>query len=50
MKPDEKLLQVRKFRGEGFQPLVTTTTWRVAMLRYMDNILPTRIDNLERHC
>jgi len=49
MNPDENLLQIRDFQGEGFQPLVTSTAWRVAMLRYMDRIHPARIDNLERH-
>ncbi len=50
MKPDEKLIQVREFRGEGFQPLVTTATWRVAMLRctWITFSQPGS-DNLERH-
>jgi len=49
MNPDENLLQIRDYQGEGFQPLITSTAWQVAMLRYMDRIHPARIDNMERH-
>ncbi len=49
MSPNKNLLQIRDFQGEGFQPLVTSASWQVGMLRYMDSIHPARIDNLERH-
>jgi mannose-6-phosphate isomerase-like protein (cupin superfamily) len=43
------LLEVKTFEGQGFQPLVSYGSWRVAALRYMDEIAPDRIDSMERH-
>ena len=43
------LIEVKTFEGQGFQPLVTYGSWRVAALRYMDEIAPDRIDSMERH-
>ena len=42
-------LEVKTFEGQGFQPLVSYGSWRVAALRYMDEIAPDRIDSMERH-
>lgn len=46
---DEKLLEIRGFTGEGFQPLVCFGTWRVAMLNYQEDLNPAKVDKLERH-
>jgi ureidoglycolate hydrolase len=46
---DEKLLEVRSYMGEGFQPLVYFNSWRVAVLNYLDDIHPTKIEMMERH-
>ena len=43
------LIDVKTFEGQGFQPLVTFGSWRVAALRYLDEIAPDRIDSMERH-
>jgi ureidoglycolate hydrolase len=43
------LIEVKAFEGEGFQPLVTYGSWRVAALRYLDELAPDRIDSMERH-
>jgi mannose-6-phosphate isomerase-like protein (cupin superfamily) len=43
------LIDVKTFEGQGFQPLVTFGSWRVAALRYLDEIAPERIDSMERH-
>jgi len=43
------LVDVKAFDGQGFQPLVTFGSWRVAALRYMDELAPDRIDSMERH-
>jgi len=43
------LIEVKAFEGQGFQPLVSFGSWRVAALRYMDEIAPDRIDSMERH-
>lgn len=46
---DESLLEVREYTGEGFQPLISFGTWRVAALRYLDALHPERNDTMERH-
>ena len=43
------LIEVKGFEGEGYQPLVSYGTWRVAALRYLEEIAPDRINSMERH-
>jgi ureidoglycolate hydrolase len=43
------LIEVKAFEGQGFQPLVTFGSWRVAALRYLDELAPDRINSMERH-
>ncbi len=45
----EKLISVSDFSGEGYQPLVDFESWRVAVLRYIDELLPEKIDSVECH-
>jgi mannose-6-phosphate isomerase-like protein (cupin superfamily) len=45
----ERLLQVTEYTGEGYQPLVDYGSWRVAILRYIDELLPQNITNMQRH-
>ena len=46
---DESLLEIRDYDGEGFKPLIFFGSWRVAMLRYIDELQADRIVSLERH-
>jgi ureidoglycolate hydrolase len=46
---DEKMLEIRDYHGEGYKPLVDYGEWRVAILRYLDELQPERIDQMERH-
>jgi ureidoglycolate hydrolase len=46
---DEQLLEVRTYTGEGYEPLVDFGTWRVAYLRYIDELEPDNIQRVERH-
>ncbi len=46
---DERLIQVREYNGEGYQPLVDYGAWRVAVLNYLEGLHPERIDSVERH-
>jgi hypothetical protein len=46
---EEKLLEIREFTGSGYQPVIDFDTWRVAILNYLDEIDPERIDFMERH-
>jgi ureidoglycolate hydrolase len=45
----ERLLQVTDYTGEGYQPLVDYGSWRVAILRYIDELLPQNITKMQRH-
>jgi hypothetical protein len=49
MRVDESLIEVAEYRGEGYLPLIDYQTWRVAILRYIDELLPNRIDKMQRH-
>jgi hypothetical protein len=46
---DESLLEIREYDGEGYKPLVDYGVWRVAILRYIDELQPDRIEAMERH-
>lgn len=46
---DEKLLEIHEFTGPGYQPVIDFSAWRVAILNYIDEINPGRIENMERH-
>ncbi len=46
---DESLLQISEFFGVGFKPLVDYGAWRVAVLRYIDELLPQNITAMQRH-
>jgi hypothetical protein len=45
----ENLLEVSQYGGAGYQPLVDYETWRVAILRYEDALLPGNITAMQRH-
>ncbi len=46
---ETELFEVKQFSGEGYKPLVAFGTWRVAVLRYMDELHPDKLDEMERH-
>ncbi|HYH01688.1 MAG TPA: hypothetical protein VEC37_01160 [Bacillota bacterium] len=43
------LLEIKEYDGSGYQPLITFQTWRVAVLKYCDELLPERIAKMQRH-
>ena len=45
----ESLLEVREYGGDGYRPLVDFSAWRVALLRFADDMLPRNIAHLQRH-
>lgn len=45
----EELLEITTFDGEGYKPLIDFDCWRVAFLRYIDELLPENIVNAEKH-
>src|SRR5512146_1630288 len=46
---DESLLEIRSYEGEGYQPLVDFGSWRVAILRFEEGLLPDQQKSMERH-
>ena len=46
---DEKLLEVRSYEGAGYQALIDYDKWRVAILRYCDELMPERISTMQQH-
>lgn len=46
---DESLLQVVEYGGEGYLPLIDYADWRVAILRYIDELEPQNITTMQRH-
>lgn len=46
---DERILEVRHYTGEGFQPQIYFGTWRVAILNFIESMHPARIEQVERH-
>ena len=44
-----ELLEIHEYNGQGYKPLIDYSTWRVAILRFVDEIIPDQIDFLERH-
>lgn len=46
---ETELFEVKNYSGEGYKPLVSFETWRVAVLRYMDELHPDKLDEMERH-
>ena len=48
-KIDEKLLEVHSYEGTGYKPLIDYDKWRVAILRYCDELLSKHIDKMQRH-
>ena len=49
MAVDETLLQVAEYGGEGYLPLIDYEDWRVAILRYIDELEPQNITKMQRH-
>ena len=46
---NESLLEVREHSGDGYRPLVDYGAWRVALLRFAEDMLPRHIATFQRH-
>ena len=44
-----KLLEIITFEDEGYKPLIDFNCWRVAFLRFIDELLPENIVRAEKH-
>lgn len=46
---DENWLEIREYNGSGYQPLIDSASWRVAILRWEEATLAENITTMERH-
>ena len=46
---DRNHLEIRVHEGPGYLPLVDYNDWRVAVLNFIDNLLPQNLTNMQRH-
>jgi hypothetical protein len=49
LKIDKRLIEIKEYKGDGYKPLIDFETWRVAVLKYCDELLPENITKLQRH-
>jgi hypothetical protein len=49
MSISEALLEIRRYMGDGYQPLIDYGQWRVAVLRYHPELEPDAIAAMQRH-
>ena len=49
MSLSDNLLEISDYTGAGYLPLVDFASWRVAILRYIDELLPERLEKMQRH-
>ena len=45
----ETLLEIREYNGAGYQQLIDYDTWRVAILRFIDDLAPQDLTKMQRH-
>ena len=45
----ETLLEIREHNSVGYLPLIDYGTWRVAILRFIDELLPQNLGKMQRH-
>lgn len=46
---NDQLVEIRSYEGPGYRPLVDFQTWRVAVLRFSDDLRPEKLTRLQRH-
>lgn len=46
---DEQLIEIKDYLGNGYSQLVSYDQWRVAVLRFLDELLPENMVTMERH-
>ena len=49
MSISETLLEIREYNGIGYAPMIDYGAWRVAILRFVDELLPHRLGKMQRH-
>lgn len=49
MSVPDSLLQVLTYDGPGYRPLVDYQGWRVALMNYTPDLVPEKIDRMQKH-
>ena len=49
MSTPKELLEIRAYTGSGYVPLIDYGAWRVAILRFIDELLPQNLGKMQRH-
>lgn len=49
MNIDERHLEIKQYNGEGYMPLIDFQSWRVAVLKYCEELEPQNISKFQRH-
>lgn len=42
-------LEIIQYTGEGYRPVIDYDSWRVAVLNYIDELLPENITKMQKH-
>lgn len=45
----EREVEIHEYKGEGYRPIIDFESWRVAILRYCDELLPGQISKMQKH-
>jgi hypothetical protein len=46
---DQQLLEIVQYTREGYRPVLDYDSWRVAVLNYIDELLPPNITKMQKH-
>lgn len=46
---NKNYIEISEYTEEGYKPLVDYKTWRVAVLNYIDELLPEQIKSMQKH-
>ena len=46
---NDNILEIKRYDGEGYRPLIDFGSWRVAILRWLPGMEPENTDRVERH-
>jgi hypothetical protein len=49
MAPNRSLIEIHEYHAEGYLPLMAYGAWRVAVLNYIDELLPQNLHAMQRH-
>jgi len=46
---EREYIEISSYKGEGYTPMIDYNTWRVAILRYCDELLVENIKTMQKH-